>query len=332
MRVLIKGAGVIGLTIAQELSSRGICVELAERADRVCAGASYLAGGMIAPFCERESGTESIIELGQGAAQWWNSILPDHVQRNGTLVIAPPRDQSELRRFASRTRGFDWLEQDEVSALEPALASRFRKALFFAQEAHLNPRLALAALYEKLCQAGVTFHFNSPDHDEHGFDRIINCIGPKAIGTLPQLRGVRGEMLYLQTDEIELNRPVRLLHPRHPLYIVPRDEGLFMLGATMIESNDDGPISARSMMELLNAAYALHPAFGEARLVEIGVGVRPSFHDNLPSIQRVGRHFHVNGAHRHGFLFAPEIARRVANLLGAQAPERPVEKHERRGE
>ena len=86
--------------------------------------------------------------------------------------------------------------------------------------------------------------------------------------------------------DVTLSRPVRLLHPRFPLYIVPRGEHLFMVGATMIESDERGRVTARSLVELLNAAYALHPAFAEAEIVEIGCDARPAFPDNLPRIRR----------------------------------------------
>jgi glycine oxidase len=122
-------------------------------------------------------------------------------------------------------------------------------------------------------------------------------------------------MLYLSTGEIKLSRPVRLLHPRIPLYIVPREPGRFMVGATMIESQDDGPISARSLMELLNAAYALHPAFGEAKIIETGTGIRPAFPDNLPGIEENGKTLHINGAHRHGFLLSPAMAQQAADII-----------------
>jgi glycine oxidase len=114
---------------------------------------------------------------------------------------------------------------------------------------------------------------------------------------------------------VSLTRPVRLLHPRLPLYIVPRGEGLFMIGATMIESERRGPVSVRSALELLNAAYALHPAFGEAEIVELGADLRPAFPDNLPQVRQSGRVLHANGLFRHGFLLAPALARMVANAV-----------------
>src|SRR3546814_19645670 len=94
-------------------------------------------------------------------------------------------------------------------------------------------------------------------------------------------------MLVLRSREVTLTRPVRLLHPRIPVYLVPRGEGRTMVGATMIESASRSPVSARSLMELLGAAYAVHPAFGEAEVVEIGVDARPAFPS--PGERRVGK-------------------------------------------
>jgi glycine oxidase len=99
-----------------------------------------------------------------------------------------------------------------------------------------------------------------------------------------------------------------------PLYIVPRGDGVYMLGATMIESEDSSRITARSMLELLSAAYALNPAFGEAEVLEIGVDLRPAFPDNLPRIRRLGHTIYANGLYRHGYLLAPALAQGVANL------------------
>jgi glycine oxidase len=121
------------------------------------------------------------------------------------------------------------------------------------------------------------------------------------------IRGVKGEMIVIETPEVELARPVRLIHPRFPLYVIPRGDGRFMLGATSIESEDTG-VSVRSALELLGAAYTVHPAFGEARIVEFGSGLRPAFPDNLPRISVEQERIIVNGLYRHGFLLAPALA------------------------
>ena len=78
-----------------------------------------------------------------------------------------------------------------------------------------------------------------------------------------------------------------------------------MIGATMIESDEAARVSVRSAVELLCAAYALHPAFGEAEILELGADVRPAFPDNLPRMRARGASLHVNGLYRHGFLLAP---------------------------
>jgi len=160
--------------------------------------------------------------------------------------------------------------------------------------------------------------------DADDADVVIDCRGLAARGELGGLRGVRGERLLLHTAEVDLKRPVRLLHPRHPLYVVPWGDGLFMVGATVIESDDAGPVTVRSALELLGSAYALHPAFAEAQIVDMAAGVRPAFADNVPKIVVRGRTLHVNGLYRHGFLMSPVLARLVADYLDTGAVDNRV--------
>ncbi|MGO4449346.1 glycine oxidase ThiO [Phyllobacterium sp. TAF24] len=310
MRILIKGAGVAGLTAAHELLARGGDITVLDPRSDTSATASWYAGGMLAPYCERESADEQVLELGLKAACWWEAALPGSVVRNGTLVLAPARDIRELDRFGSRTSGFSHVDAQELANLEPDLEGRFRRGLFFKEEAHLDPRRALTMLAEKLAASGVRFVSGEGDGT---FDVIVDCTGYGAAN--PDLRGVRGEMLVLQTRDVSLARPVRLIHPRFPVYIVPRAHHIFMVGATMIESDATGPITARSMMELLNAAYSLHPAFGEAAILETGVGVRPAYADNFPRVQREGKVISINGLYRHGFLLAPTMAIQAAAMV-----------------
>ncbi len=324
MTILIRGAGIAGLTLAHELAEAGHPVVLADIAASPGLGASYYAGGMLAPWCEGETAPAEVVRLGTEAVVWWERVLPDEVTRGGTLVVANARDAAELRRFASRTENHVWLDSQAIAEKEPDLAGRFSQALFFAGEAHLDPRAAMAALTEKLKGMGVDIRCGEAAHPllekEHGFPTVIDCTGPSARGLARGLRGVRGEMLVLETPEVALSRPVRLLHPRIPLYIVPRAGHRFMIGATMIESEDDGPASVRSVMELLNAAYALHPAFAEARLLETGTGIRPAYPDNTPRFSREGgNRYRLNGFYRHGFLLAPALARLVIRELGGIA-------------
>ncbi|NEI71936.1 glycine oxidase ThiO [Rhizobium lusitanum] len=313
MRILVKGAGVAGLAVAHQLLRRGAEVTISDPCPDFSRAASWLAGGMLAPWCERESADEALLERGRDSADRWEAILPGKIVRNGTLVVAPNRDQSEVKRFASRTTGYRWVDEHDIATLEPSLAGRFRHSLFFPQEAHLHPREILQSLKDDLLARGVAFDHGVADGAE--FEAIIDCTGAARIGQDRPLRGVRGEMLCLQTHEVTLARPVRLLHPRFPVYIVPRGDGLFMVGATMIETEFQGPITARSLMELLNAAYALHPAFADAAVVETGAGIRPAFPDNLPRVTREDRTVLINGLYRHGFLLAPAMAVEAADLV-----------------
>ena len=127
----------------------------------------------------------------------------------------------------------------------------------------------------------------------------------------------------MRTNDVTLSRPVRLLHPRFPLYVVPWGGGQFMVGATVIEREDTGPVTVRSALDLLGHAYALHPGFGEAEIVSFGTGVRPAYANNAPKIVVRGSRLYINGVYRHGFLTAPALAELVANYLetGAMHPE-----------
>jgi glycine oxidase len=322
MRATVIGAGVAGLACATELMKRGAAVTVVERAPDIGpASCSWWAGGMLAPWCEGESAEEPVVRLGRRAADWWEAQAGGLVRR-GTLVVAPARDAGEVKRFARRTENFEPLDGAAIDALEPDLAGRFRSGLLFRDEAHLDPRAAIRRLAERLAAGGAELRFGTEAAEAPESDVTVDCRGLAARDSLPDLRGVRGEMLVLRSREIALTRTIRLLHPRIPIYVVPRGEGFYMVGATTIESASRSPVSARSLMELLSAAYALHPAFGEAEVVEIGVDARPAFPDNLPRAWRDGNRIFVNGLYRHGFLLAPAMAERAAALaFGAAETE-----------
>ncbi|MBV8408579.1 MAG: glycine oxidase ThiO [Alphaproteobacteria bacterium] len=325
--VIVVGAGVAGLCCALELSERGLRVEVVERATTLGpASCSWMAGGMLAPWCERATTEPEVVAWGAPSIAWWAERFAGTVRR-GSLVVTPPRDLPELSRFASRTERYEWLDADRIAELEPDLAGRFRRALYFPDEAHLEPRRALAALADALAARGVPIRLGVELVPEQAdADLVVDCRGLTARDALPDLRGVRGEMLVVRSRDVRLSRPVRLLHPRFPLYIVPRADGVCMIGATMIESEQRGPVTVRSAVDLLNAAFALHSGFGEAEIVELGADLRPAFPDNLPHVRREGRIIRANGLYRHGFLLAPWLARQVADsVLGAHIDSETVD-------
>jgi glycine oxidase len=314
MLAQVIGAGVAGLCAAHALARAGVEVELVERAAGPGQGCSRYAGGMIAPWCELESAEPLVAELGREALDFWTRTIPVATPA-GSLVVPAPREPAELQDFSRRTEAFERLDAAGIAALEPDLAGRFEAALYFPQEAHLDPREALYALAAELAaMQNVALHFGTETTSRRS-DWIVDCRGFAAREALPKLRGVKGEMLVLRTQDVSLSRPVRMLHPRRPVYVVPRGDGLFMVGATMIENEERARVTARSVVELVNSAFTIHPAFGEAEIVEMGSDVRPAFPDNLPRLTRRERTLYINGLYRHGFLLAPALARRAAAVI-----------------
>lgn len=315
--ITVLGAGVLGLAIATELAARGMPLRIIDPAGGPGPhGCSWWAGGMLAPYCEEESAEPAVVRLGLDAADWW-ARHGARVHPTGTLVLALGRDQAELDRFARRTRAHETVSAPEIATLEPELENRFRRGLFYASESHLTPRQALAALRDGLSAKGIEIeHEGSPE------GLVVDARGLGARDALPDLRGVRGEMLMIRCPEVTLTRTIRLLHPRIPLYIVPRGDGVYMLGATMLESGAKSRVTARAAVEMLSSAYALHPGFAEAEILELGADARPAFPDNLPRLRRRGSTLFANGLYRHGYLLAPAVARMAADhLQTGQIPE-----------
>lgn len=332
--VEIIGSGVAGLCAAQAFVERGCRVSLisaSQGIDESCC--SWWAGGMLAPWCESESAEPLIVKLGLESLNYWKTHSQS-VQQQGSLVIAHRRDQADLQQFARRTDNYQKLDRAQLETLEPDIGSRFDLGLHYPEEAHLDPRSTLQGLLDQLMNNELFSARFDTWLDENDLNSApqsgwrIDCRGLAARDALPDLRGVKGEMLILETREVSLSRPLRVLHPRHPIYIVPRDNHRFMVGATMIESDDRSKASVRSVMELLSSAYALHAAFADAAVLEIGTDVRPAFTDNLPRLRRRGRTLYINGLYRHGFLCAPAMARRAVSLaLDAIVDEEVVDEN-----
>lgn len=331
-RIEIIGAGVSGLCCALLFAERGCQVSLTAASDGPDAACcSWWAGGMLAPWCERENADPLIAALGVESLAFWQRGGSD-VQQQGSLVIASNRDLPDLRQFAARTEHYQPLDGPAIDTLEPELAGRFSHGLYFEDECHLDPRRSLQQLVDRLAglpNVRLQFGQRVPDAvlmAPPQADWRIDCRGLAARDQLPDLRGVKGEMLLLHQPELRFRRPVRLLHPRYPLYIVPREHPVFMVGATVLETDDRRQISARSVMELLSAACALHPGFAEATLLETGTDARPAFIDNLPRVRQHGRTVFVNGLYRHGFLCGPAVCQRAVDLvLDGQVDTRLVE-------
>ena len=312
--IAILGAGVMGLSAAYALSKRGHDITIYDQAGFPAKNASFIAGGMLAPYAEIEHMSGAWINAGLHGIALWQDFAKDHdieFAQRGSYLVAHKDDQYILERFKSHLpeNAGAYKCSEEI---EPALKERFATGLFIPSEAHLHPVKAMNALCETIDDAFVKQSKN-PEDLAQKFDLVIDARGLGAND--PDLRGVKGEILIIRNPEFTLSRPVRLMHPRYPLYVVPRADNIFMIGATQIESEDGAHVTVRSAMELMSALYALSPTFGEAQILETLSGVRPSYPDNLPRIKRVGNIISANGMFRHGWLLAPVIAQTIADQL-----------------
>ncbi|MDH4449553.1 MAG: FAD-dependent oxidoreductase [Rhodoferax sp.] len=236
------------------------------------------------------------------------------------------------------------LRQLEPSVHGPALAWHL------PGEGHIHPLQALHALAAQATAQGVQWHWNSrvthvearalivasvrpapvdglagprqaqPEWNEeqrgqwHTFDHVFDVRGVGAKPALP-VRGVRGEVVWLHAPGVPLHRPVRLLHPRHTVYLVPRPDDVIVMGASEIESEDRSPVSVRSTLELLSAAHSVMPALAEARVVHLETNLRPALPDNLPMVRHSAGKTDINGLFRHGWLIAPALVEQALHTL-----------------
>lgn len=346
-RIGIVGAGITGRMLAWQLLRAGFKVEIFERLPAAQqSSCSYAAAGMLAPFSELMHAEPLLVTLGVQALTQWRQIrteleLTSAIQFGGTLVIAQPSNHesavTELQTFHARLLANiaatpNWTEKivlaqrEKVASLCPGLEESSQQGIHLVDEGWLIPQKILTALEQKLAIAGTEIQFASEvlaikPHQlltrsgPRFFDVVVDCRGLAARDALPGLRGVRGESVLLSTPELDLKVALRVLHHRYPLYVVPRRSGEVIVGASSIENEDAGPITLKSLFELLAPLFQLHPAFHYARLLQQYTGVRPALADHLPCIERQAGLLRVNGLYRHGFLLAPVMAQIVIDVL-----------------
>jgi glycine oxidase len=335
--IAILGAGLLGRLLAVELANAGCQVSVYDKSSsQNPQSAAFVAAAMLAPLAESVSTEESIVRLGYYSLDRWSQILnllgeDVFFQQKGSLIVWHHQDTSSAQHFKNQlkktseylplSRLAQNLKKDDLMQLEPHLSRQFEESIFLPDEGQLDNRELLDALLKKGTQLGVQYQWQfTVDLDQFpidNFDHVIDCRGLGAKSNAPELRGVRGEVIRIYAPEVKLIRPIRLIHPKYPIYIAPKRNHVYVIGATEIESEDDSPMSVRSALELLSAAYTIHSGFAEARILESGAQCRPSFKNNLPKIQlhKDLRFIHVNGLYRHGFLIAPAVVDRLLNIL-----------------
>ncbi len=328
----IAGAGLMGRVLAWQLQQQGFQVILYDQASTDGeAAAAFVAAGMLAPYAELESAESDVFQLGLRSLELWpqiiHSLKAQHLfHAGGTLVVAHPQDQAYLQRFQQQLQYHQiapehspLLSKQQLAATNSGLAERFDMALSLPTESWIYARELLGVLQQGLLDQGVQWHHNCAvakvnngqiisAAGVHHFDWAIDCRGLGAQAQIPQLRGVRGEVIEVHAPEVDIKQMVRLMHPHYRLYLVPRDNHHYLLGATQIETDDQSNISVRSALELLSALYSLHPGFAEARIVRTATGCRPALPDHLPSVVTDNQLIRINGLFRHGFLLAPALA------------------------
>ncbi|SDM60449.1 glycine oxidase [Oryzisolibacter propanilivorax] len=337
--IAILGAGLMGRLLAVQLARRGHRVAVHGIGGPDAEGsAARVAAAMLAPLAESAITEPGVVRMGQhGLARWPELLaeLPEPVffQQNGTLILWHRQDAADaarLRQTLARTQdsvaglpALQVLDGAGVAELEPGVAGRFHQGLYLPGEGQLDNRQLLTALAAAMQQLNVQLHWHRARNlqdfapGEPGQpELLLDCRGLGARAQWRELRGVRGEVIRLHAPDVTLARPTRLVHPRYPIYIAPKQDGVFVIGATEIESDDQSPASVRSTLELLSAAYAVHPGFAEARILELATQCRPTLPDNLPAVRVLApRVLEVNGLYRHGFMIAPAMLDAVLELL-----------------
>ncbi|MBX2833662.1 MAG: FAD-dependent oxidoreductase [Micavibrio sp.] len=315
--IAVLGAGIMGLLSARALMAEGHYVSLYDGGGFPNENASFIAGGMLAPYAEVEHMGECWIEAGLAGIDFWQSYAQGReigFHRNGSLLVAHGEDRYILERFRGHLSGLNGVDASaNIALLEPELSSRFQAGIYIEGEGQVHPELVMGAIIDELrsSEAALNLEDCEPDALDDQFDLIIDARGMGA--SEPDIRGVKGEILIVRNTELTLSQPVRLLHPRYPLYIVPRGQGIYMIGATQVEAEGQG-VSLRSAMELMSALYSLHPSFGDAQILDIKDGVRPSYPDNLPRVVQHDKLISANGLFRHGYLLSPIMANIIAGL------------------
>ena len=337
MNIAIAGVGLVGRVLALNLLQEGHTLTLFDE-DQANGekAAGMTAAGMLAAFAELETAESVIFKHGKRSIELWLPLLKsigleDAYQLEGSIITAHPQDYSELDHFIAtlkskveEAKDIQLLDRTGIIALEPDL-EQHNKAFYIPHEGQVDAQRFMQRSTEYLLNhQNVTWHQETKvdsvsegavsfNNTTEKFDWVFDARGLGANEQVKNLRGVRGEVLWLDAPEVNIKRPTRMLHPRYKIYIVPRQNNRYVIGATEIESEDRSEVSVRSSLELLSAVYSMHTGFAEARIVKMLTNCRPTLKDNLPNIEQGEKLTRINGLYRHGYLLAPAIVEKALN-------------------
>ncbi|MDV3129439.1 glycine oxidase ThiO [Mycobacterium sp. 21AC1] len=321
----VVGGGVIGLSIARRAALDGWTVQLHCTRER---GASWVAGGMLAPHSEGWPGEERLLQLGLESLRLWHTGFLDGlpaevVTARESLVVAVDRaDAADLRTVA------DWLAAQghpvepttAAREVEPLLAQGIRHGFRATTELAVDNRAVVDALAAHCERLSVRWSGPVAALTEVEADEVVIANGIDAPTLWPGLpvRPVKGEVLRLRWRKGCMPVPQRVIRARvhgRQVYLVPRPDGV-VVGATQYEHGRDTAPVVTGVRDLLDDACAVMPALGEYELAEAAAGLRPMTPDGLPIVERLDSHTLVAAGHgRNGFLLAPWTAERIAAEL-----------------
>ncbi|QLE08220.1 FAD-dependent oxidoreductase [Pseudoalteromonas shioyasakiensis] len=331
LKIAILGFGLTGRLTALALAKEHQLSVFEQDDQHASNSAGSVAAAMLAPLAESVLCEQDLALQGLNSISRWQQILseldePVYFQQAGSLVVAHQQDKGDLQSFVSRLKPLGSnqaksLSSIQIAELEPELAGRFHQGVYLPCEGQLDNQAFYSASFKKLTSQGVQFKFackvelNGHQVNGQSFNYVFDCRGLGAKQNEPLLRGVRGEVARLYAPEVNLTRPIRLMHPRYPIYIAPKPNHQFVIGATEIESQDTGKVTVRSALELLSAAYTVHSGFAEGRIESLQSGLRPAFADNRPKVIIQDRVISINGLYRHGYLLAPLVVDEAVSLI-----------------
>jgi glycine oxidase len=351
MKIGIAGAGLLGRLLALQLAHAGHAVTVFDPANgpehRVAAG--WTAAGMLSPMAELETANLAVFDQGVRSLALWQGIVsvlqevaPAHpvmFKQMGSLLLAHKGDEGAAKRMidllAHKTPSHyaehapQALSREALRSADPAIHTS-GSAWLLPIEGQIDTVQAMTAMTAAATMLGVTWRWGETvtelnagevktlrqaqgERSTFKFDWVFDVRGTGAKPDLP-VRGVRGEIFWLHAPNVELQRPIRLLHPRHRVYLVPRDGNRIVVGASEIESEDRSPVSLRSTVELLAAAHSVIPELAEARIIHSETNLRPALLDNLPRLEvqdGLTRTTRINGLFRHGWLIAPALVQQA---------------------
>ena len=326
LNIGIAGAGLLGRLLAWRLAGMGhrVTVHDPGTGPRQRLGAGWTAAGMLSPWAELECADAAVAQLGVRSLDLWQQAvrqLPGavHFRRDGSLLLAHAGDLGAAQRLldvlvakAPAAHAPRALAREQLAELEPAIHGPSH-AWMLEGEGSIDTVQAMTALAEGATAGGAQWRWQHTARlvaagaiDDARYDHVFDARG---VGACPDMdvRGVRGEIMWLHAPGMPLGRPLRLLHPRWRVYLVPRPGDIVVVGASEIESEDRSPVSVRTLLGLLSAAHSVLPDLAEARLVHSETNLRPALPDNLPRVEQADGITRINGLFRHGWLIAPAL-------------------------